>query len=94
MDSPNYRARAHQLQSARPGAETILLLNSTGSSAAKAVLCCAGQIHQFRNQLILWSFCSFARFWAVHIYWSVRGTGGPQYVLPSVLLLSGIGLDA
>ena len=85
------QARAHQVQSARPGAETILLLNSAELARLKPFFVVRDR-SQFRNQLILWSVLFFCSFWAVHIFWSVRGTGGPQYVLPSVLLLSGVGL--
>ena len=85
------QARAHQVQSARPGAETILLLNSTDVARLKPFFVVRDK-SQFRNQLILWSVLFFCSFWAVHIFWSVRGIGGPQYVLPSVLLLSGVGL--
>ena len=85
------QARAHQVQSARPGAETMLLLNSTDLARLKPFFVVRDR-SQFRNQLILWSFLFFCSFWAVHIFWSVRGIGGPQYVLPSVLLLSGVGL--
>jgi cell division protein FtsI/penicillin-binding protein 2/cell division protein FtsW (lipid II flippase) len=85
------QARAHQVQSARPGAETILLLDSTQLARLKPFFVVRDK-SQFRNQLILWSVLFFCSFWAVHIFWSVRATGGPQYVLPSVLLLSGIGM--
>jgi cell division protein FtsW (lipid II flippase) len=84
------QARAHQVQSASPGAETIVLLDSTEVARLKPFFVVRDNL-QFRNQLILWSFLFFLSFWAVHIFWSVRETGGPQYVLPSVLLLSGVG---
>jgi cell division protein FtsW (lipid II flippase) len=85
------QARARQVQSARPGADTILLLNSAELARLKPFFVVRDR-SQFRNQLIVWCFLFFCAFWAVHIFWSVRGTGGPQYVLPSVLLLSGVGL--
>jgi cell division protein FtsW (lipid II flippase) len=85
------QARAHQVQSARPGAETILLLSSTDVARLKPFFVVRDR-SQFRNQLILWFILFFCCFWSVHIFWSVRGTGGPQYVLPSVVLLSGVGL--
>src|ERR1700733_1684901 len=85
------QARAHQVQSARPGAETILLLASAEVARLKPFFVVRDNL-QFRNQLILWSLLFFFSFWAVHIFWSVRGTGGPQYVLPSVLLLRGVGM--
>ena len=85
------QARAHQVQSARPGAETILLLDSAELARLKPFFVVRDK-SEFRTQLILWSVLVFCAFWAVHIFWSVRGAGGPQYVLPSVLLLSGAGM--
>jgi len=85
------QARARRVQTARPGAETILLLSSSDVARLKPVFVVRDR-SQFRNQLILWSALFFCSFWAVHIFWSLRGTGGPQYVLPSVVLLSGVGL--
>ena len=85
------QARAHQVQSARPGAETILLLDSAELARLKPFFVVRDK-SEFRTQLILWSLLVFCSFWAVHIFWSVRAIGGPQYVLPSVLLLSGVGM--
>jgi cell division protein FtsW (lipid II flippase) len=85
------QARAHQVQSTRPGAETMLLISSTDLARLKPLFVVRDR-SQFRNELILWCVLFFCSFWAVHIFWSVRGLGGPQYVLPSVLLLSGVGL--
>jgi cell division protein FtsW (lipid II flippase) len=85
------QARAQQVQSIHPGAETILLLNSAELARLKPFFVVRDR-SQFRNQLVLWCFLFFLSFWAVHIFWSARGIGGPQYVLPSVLLLSGVGL--
>src|ERR1700722_16723256 len=85
------QTRAREVQSAHPGAETILLLNSAELARLKPFFVVRDRT-QFRNQLILWCLLFFCSFWAVHIFWSLRGTGGPQYVLPSVLLLSGVGL--
>src|ERR1700733_12378929 len=68
------QARAHQVQSARPGAETILLLSSTDVARLKPFFVVRDKL-QFRNQLILWSFLFFFSFWVVHIFWSVLGTG-------------------
>jgi len=65
------QARAHQVQSARPGAETILLVNSTDLARLKPFFVVRDR-SQFRNQLILWCVLFFSSFWAVHIYWLVR----------------------
>ncbi len=64
------QARARQVQSARPGAETILLLNSADVARLKPFFVVRDE-SQFRNQLILWSLLFFCSFWAVHIFWSV-----------------------
>jgi cell division protein FtsW (lipid II flippase) len=85
------QARAHQVQSARPGAETILLLDSAELARLKPFFVVRDK-REFRTQLILYSLLVFCSFWAVHIFWSARAIGGPQYVLPSVLLLSGVGM--
>src|SRR3984957_16947732 len=85
------QARARQVQSAHPGAETIPLLNSAELARLKPFFVVRDK-SQFRNQLILWCVLFFCCFWGVHIFWALRRTGGPQYVLPSVLLLSGVGL--
>ena len=85
------QARAHQVQSARPGAETILLLDSAELARLKPFFVVRDQA-EFRTQLILYCLLAICSFWAVHIFWSARGVGGPQYVLPSVLLLSGVGM--
>src|ERR1700691_1570239 len=85
------QARAHQVQLARPGAETIVLLDSAELARLKPSFVVRDKA-EFRTQLILWSVLVFCSFWAVHIFWSVRAIGGPQYVLPSVLLLSGVGM--
>jgi cell division protein FtsW (lipid II flippase) len=85
------QARARQVQSARPGAETILLLNSTEVARLKPFFV-VRDTSQYRSRLILWSVLFFCSFGAVHVFWSVRKIGGPQYILPAVLLLSGVGL--
>jgi cell division protein FtsW (lipid II flippase) len=85
------QARARQVQAARPGAETVLLLDSAELARMKPFFVVRDK-SEFRTQLILWSLLVFCSFWAVHIFWSVRAIGGPQYVLPSVLLLSGVGM--
>ena len=90
------QTRAHQVQSARPGAETILLLDSAELARLKPFFVVRDK-SEFRTQLILWSLLVFCSFAAVHIFWSVifraiGAIGGPQYVLPSVLLLSGVGM--
>ena len=85
------QARAHQVEAARPGAETIPLLSSADIARLKPFFVVRDR-SQFRNQLILWSLVFLGSFWAVHIFWSLRGAGGEQYVLPSIVLLSGVGL--
>ena len=47
---------------------------------------------QFRRAFVLWSGLFLMVFLLAHVWWSVRGFRGDQTLLPSVLLLSGIGL--
>ena len=46
----------------------------------------------FRTAFYRWVAVFFGIFLLVHIVWSLRGFGGDQTFMPSVLLLSGIGL--
>ncbi len=85
------QSRAQQVQSAHPGAETILLLSSTEVARLKPLFVVRDS-SQFRDKLILACLLFFCSFAAVHIFWWVRRVGGPHYVLPSLLLLSGVGL--
>src|ERR1039457_530886 len=47
---------------------------------------------QFQRAFYLWCGIFFAAFWAVHLFWSLRGFQGDQMFLPALLTLSGIGL--
>ncbi len=85
------QSRAREVQTARPNAETILLLSPTEVARLKPLLVVRDRT-QFRNQLIVGSALFFLSFAAVHIFWSIRRIGGPQYVLPALLILSGVGL--
>jgi cell division protein FtsW (lipid II flippase) len=85
------QSRAVQVQSSRPGAETVLLLSSAQLARLKPLLVVRDR-SQFRNQLILASVLFFGSFAVVHIFWSLRRVSGPQYLLPALLVLSGIGL--
>jgi cell division protein FtsW (lipid II flippase) len=76
---------------------------NVGVIARKKVLT-AEQFHQlkpllvvrrpatFQRALYVWSTLFFAGFLLAHLWWSVRGFTGDQTLLPSLLLLSGIGL--
>ncbi len=46
----------------------------------------------FTRSFYLWSAIFFGAFLLAHAFWSLRGRGGEEWLLPSVLLLSGIGL--
>jgi cell division protein FtsW (lipid II flippase)/cell division protein FtsI/penicillin-binding protein 2 len=48
---------------------------------------------QFRRAFFIWIAVFFAGFWAAHLWWSVRGFPGDQLLLPSVLMLTGLGLN-
>ncbi|HTQ55680.1 MAG TPA: FtsW/RodA/SpoVE family cell cycle protein [Bryobacteraceae bacterium] len=47
---------------------------------------------QFRRDFLLWVAVFFAAFWAVSLWWSLRAFAGDQVLLPSMLMLTGIGL--
>ncbi len=46
----------------------------------------------FRRAFYLWTALFFAGFLLAHVFWSLRGRGGDEWLLPAVLVLSGIGL--
>ena len=48
---------------------------------------------QFRRTFFIWVAVFFAAFWAVHLWWSVRAFPGDGTLLPSILLLTGLGLN-
>jgi cell division protein FtsW (lipid II flippase) len=47
---------------------------------------------QFTRAFYRWSALFFAAFLLVHLFWSVRGFRGDQFLLPVTMLLSGSGL--
>ena len=47
---------------------------------------------QFQRAFYLWCGIFFGAFWAVHLFWSLRGFQGDQMFLPALMALSGIGL--
>jgi cell division protein FtsI/penicillin-binding protein 2/cell division protein FtsW (lipid II flippase) len=47
---------------------------------------------QFQRAFYLWCGIFFGAFWAVHLFWSLRGFQGDQTFLPALMTLSGIGL--
>ena len=85
------QTRAKQIESTRPGATSMLLLTPADVAQLKPLLVVRNR-DQFRKQLVLWSVLFFCSFAAVHLFWTLRGIRGPQYLLPSVLLLSGVGM--
>jgi len=85
------QARARQIQSSHPETDSMLLLTAADVARMKPMFV-VRDVARFRNQLILWSALFFCSFGAVHSFWTLRGTRGPQYLLPSVLLLSGVGM--
>src|ERR1700677_4345911 len=56
------QARARQVQAARPGAETVLLLDSAELARMKPFFVVRDK-SEFRTQLILWSLLVFCSFW-------------------------------
>src|SRR5579863_1785487 len=85
------QARAKQIQSKRPEADSMLLLTAADVARMKPLFVVRDGA-RFRNQLVLWSVIFFCAFAAVHLFWTLRGTRGTQYLLPSVLLLGGVGM--
>jgi cell division protein FtsW (lipid II flippase) len=47
---------------------------------------------EFQHAFYLWCGIFFAAFWAVHLFWCLRGFRGDQLFLPALLTLSGMGL--
>jgi cell division protein FtsW (lipid II flippase) len=84
-------ARARLTLSSHPEATTIPLLTA-GDVARLKPLWAVRDAGGFTRQLVLWSAAFFCCFFGVHVYWSLRATEGPQYLLPAVQLLSGIGM--
>jgi cell division protein FtsW (lipid II flippase) len=85
------QARARQLQARHPEAETISLLTSVELAGLKPSFTVRDG-SRYRKQLILWAALFLGSFAAVHLFWSFRKTRGSQFLLPAVLLLSGIGM--
>jgi|HubBroStandDraft_1064217.scaffolds.fasta_scaffold00209_2 cell division protein FtsW (lipid II flippase)/cell division protein FtsI/penicillin-binding protein 2 len=48
---------------------------------------------QFRRAFFIWIAVFFAAYWATHLWWSVRAFPGDSTLLPSILLLTGLGLN-
>src|ERR1700691_4639828 len=48
---------------------------------------------QFRRAFLIWIALFFAAFWAAHLWWSVRAFPGDNALLPSMMLLTGLGLN-
>ena len=47
---------------------------------------------QWERDFRVWAAVFFAAFLLVHLWWTIRGFTGDQFLLPVLLLLSGIGL--
>src|ERR1700691_2712227 len=48
---------------------------------------------QFRRAFLIWIALFFAAFCAAHLWWSVRAFPGDNALLPSMMLLTGLGLN-
>lgn len=79
------RAREHS------GAETMTLLTPAQLSEMKPVLV-VRELASYKRLLWIWGAVFFTMFFAVHLFWTVRGFGGSSYVLPAMEALSGLGL--
>lgn len=78
------QARAHE-------SESIPLLTATQFSHLKPSFV-VRDLGQFKKRLYLWCPVFFLLFFAVHVFWTVRGLQGASSVLPALELLAGIGL--
>jgi cell division protein FtsW (lipid II flippase) len=85
------QTRAKQIQSTHPETDSMLLLTAADVARMKPLFV-VRDTARFRNQLVLWSALFFCAFAAVHLFWTLRRARGTQYLLPSVLLLSGVGM--
>src|ERR1039457_3680637 len=47
---------------------------------------------RFESAFFRWAAAFFLAFLLVHVWWSVRGFGGDQWLLPATMLLAGAGL--
>ncbi len=47
---------------------------------------------EYRNRFLLWCALTILSFYAVHLFWRIRGFSGDQTMLPALHLLSGAGL--
>ena len=70
---------------------SIPLLTPAQLSSLKPELVVRTPAQAIRS-LILWSVLYFVCFWGVHLVWSRVGFAGDQAILPSIQLLTGIGL--
>jgi cell division protein FtsW (lipid II flippase) len=85
------QARARLTKSSHPDATSILLLTATDVARLKPMFA-VRDAGRFTRQLVLWSVLFLCCFFGVHLSWSLRGIEGPQYLLPAVQLLTGIGM--
>ena len=85
------QARARLTLSSRPDATTIPLLTAADVARLKPMFA-VRDAGRFTRHLVLWSLLFLCCFFGVSVYWSLRAIEGPQYLLPAVQLLTGIGM--
>lgn len=73
------------------GAQSVALLTATEFSRLKPSFVVRDR-SQFRNRLLVWCPVFLVMFFAVHLFWTIRGVRGSAIVLPALELLSGVGL--
>lgn len=83
--------RARRLQSTHPEADSLPLLTSADVARLKPMFA-VRDAARYKQQLALWCAVFLCCFGGVHLLWSVRGTRGPQFLLPGLLLLTGTGM--
>jgi len=84
-------ALKERLAESRGASPRVRLVTAAQLRAIKAAFVVRDPV-QFRNGFVLWAALLLAGFWAVHLVWSRLRFQGDQLLLPSVLVVTGIGL--
>jgi cell division protein FtsW (lipid II flippase) len=85
------QARARELLASNKDATTVALLTGAEFSHLKPSFV-VRDLERFKSRLWIWTPVFVLMFFAVHLFWTVRGFRGSSFVLPALALLSGIGL--
>ncbi len=85
------QARARDLLAGNKNATSVALLTGAEFSRLKPSFVVRDLGH-FKRRLWIWTPVFVLVFFAVHLFWTVRGFRLARFVLPALALLSGIGL--